>query len=342
MFYQCSKCKKIWQYPIKKCPECFSKPQRMPGSKFKVIGISQVNTPTITHPIVPYFVLLLEDENGNRFVFKSAKEYKIGDEFKIDNSDNKDKVAIWRIKYDIKETIEKMFDFFDNITIKENSKILILPTLISPKHSYLAENTSPLFIDNLIKYLISKGTRPENITLAGQSFNNFPIEICVQKSGLLDVCLKNNIQILDLSKDNFIDKNGLSIANIVFNSDIIINAPILKIGQNSSLENILKFLKKEFYLEHQQDQKDLIINLVKTLPQFFTLADGSVIQKKNGFTIFLGIMMGSFNPFNLERVFSEICMEDSLTELVSDIKIEDIPVVGRNIKEIQYKVNEYI
>jgi len=342
MFYQCRKCKKTWQYPVEKCPECFLKPQKMLIDRLKVIGVSQVNTPTITHPIVPYFVLLLEDKNGNRFVFKSIKEYKIGDDFKLDNTNNKNKVSIWRVKYDIKETIEKIFEFFDDIIIKETSKILILPTLISPKHSYLAENTSPLFIDNLIKYLISKGAVPENITLVGQSFNNFPIEVCAQKSGLLEVCLKNNIQILDLSKDNFIDKNGLNIAEVVFKSDIIINAPILKIGQTSSLENILKFLDKEFYLQNQERKKDLIMNLIKTIPQFFNLADGNIIQKKNSFTVFLGIIMGSFNPFYLERVFAEICMQDLLTDLISGIKIEDIPVVGRNIKEVQYNVNEYI
>ena len=341
MFYQCKKCKKIWQYPIEKCPECFFNTQRMQSRKLKVIGVSRVNTPTLVHPLVPYFALLIEDENGNRFVLKSAKEYKIGDKFQLKKAQGKNEVTIWRVKYDILEGIEKLFELLRVESIKANPKILIVPTLISPKHSYLAENTSPLFVDNLIKYLISNGARPENITLVGQSFNEFPVELCAQKSGLLEICLKNKIQVLDLAKDNFVNKNNLSVAKVVFDSDFIVNAPILKAGQVCSLENILKFLKKEFYLQNQQNKNDLIKNLIKILPRFITLADGNIIQKQNSFTAFLGVVIGSFNPFYLERVFAEICMQDFLTDLIRDIKIEDIPIVGRAIKEIQYKVNEY-
>src|SRR4030042_671923 len=138
MFFQCPKCKRNWQYPIEKCPECFLDLERQPQKKIKVIGVSKINIPTIFHQKVPYFVLLLEDENGNKWVQKSIREYKVGDEFKIELTQDKDAVAIWRIKYDISEAIEKVIEFLGGINVNQGFKVLILPTLTSPVHSYFA------------------------------------------------------------------------------------------------------------------------------------------------------------------------------------------------------------
>ena len=73
MFFQCPKCNKVWQYPMEKCPECFLDLERIKSKNIKVIGVSKVTIPTMPHPNVPYFVLLLEDENGNKWVHKSEK-----------------------------------------------------------------------------------------------------------------------------------------------------------------------------------------------------------------------------------------------------------------------------
>jgi len=69
-FYHCPNCKKIWQYPIEKCPDCFLNLERIKSKKIKVIGVSKVQIPTMFHPKTPYFVLLLEDENGNKWIQK--------------------------------------------------------------------------------------------------------------------------------------------------------------------------------------------------------------------------------------------------------------------------------
>ena len=133
MFYQCPKCKKIWQYLIKNCPECFSELKRINspagGQETKVIGVSKVNIPSLAHPKVPYFTLILEDEKGNRWVQKSIKEYKIGDVIEYKSIQDKNTVAIWRIKYDILEGIERVIELLGGLKIKmqnDNLKFKIL------------------------------------------------------------------------------------------------------------------------------------------------------------------------------------------------------------------------
>ena len=350
MFYQCPKCKQAWQYPIEKCPNCFLGLERVLAKEAKVIGVSKVNIPTLLHPKVPYFVLVLEDEKGNRWAQKSIKEYKIGEEFEQKTSQNKDAVAIWRIKYDILEAIEKVVKLLGGLEINPQTKILILPTLISPKHPYLAVNTNPKFLESLINYLVKIGGDIKSIKIAAQSFDEIPIEASAQKSQLLNVCLRHQITPLDLAKGNFVKKTqnnfAFEISEEVFNSDLIINLPILKLdsrlGVKGAAENTLKFLKKESYLSLQylHSQEEIMEKLPEVLPNYLTVADGLTIQKTTGLTAFFGLTLASFNPLNLDRVFAEITLLGDLPGYLKKIKIEDIPIAGRKVEEVQYNIEK--
>ncbi|MCP6719571.1 MAG: DUF362 domain-containing protein [Patescibacteria group bacterium] len=347
-FYQCSQCQKKWQYTITKCLDCFSELEKKEEGTIKVIGISEVNIPTVLHPETPYFVLLLEDENGNRWAHKSVKEYDTGDKFILEPAKDKSAVAIWRIKYDLSEAIEKTIHLIDGVKVNKSSRVLILPTLLSPRHPHLAENTSPEFLESIINYLLQKGADPEKIKVASQSFNKFPIEASAKKSQLLKVCFKNKIQILDLSKTNFIkkEKDGLifEVSNEAFNNDLIINLPILKLDSKLKLQgatqNILQLLKKESYLSLQNTHsfQDLLKKIPKYLPEYLTLAEANTIKKQNRHTVFLGLVLASFNPFNLDKVFTKITMTRDLPEYLKDIRIDEVQVVGRQIDELKYHV----
>lgn len=50
-------------------------------SKYKIIGITKINIPSINHKEVPYYILLLEDENYKFHIKKSFKEYSIGEDY---------------------------------------------------------------------------------------------------------------------------------------------------------------------------------------------------------------------------------------------------------------------
>jgi len=315
----------------------------------KVIGVSKINIPTLLHPKVPYFVLVLEDEKGNKWVQKSIKEHKIGDVVEYESSQDKNAVAVWRIKYDILEAMEKVIELLGDLKIDPQTKILILPTLIAPKHPYLAVNTNPKFLESLINYLSNVGADKKNIKVAAQSFDEVPIEASAQKSQLLNVCLQNQIVPFDLAKGNFVkkEKDGFNfeIPEEVFNSNLIINLPILKLDSKlrvrGATENVLKFLKKESYLSLQylHSQEEIMEKLPGILPSYLTIADGQTIQKTTGFTAFLGVILASLNPFNLDRVFAEITMVSNLPECLKKIKIENIPIVGRKVEEVQYNLN---
>ena len=349
MFYQCPNCKATWQYPIEKCLNCFSKPQKIESKNLKVMGVSRVIIPSSLHPKVPYFVLLLENENGQKLVQKSIKEYKIGDKYELKSLNDKNAVSIWRVKYDIPEAIEKAVSLIGGVKVDESSKVLILPTLVSVSHPYFRENTHPEVLQAVVNFLIRKGAKSENIKVMGQSFTETPLEAMTKKSQLLSICLENKVHCSDLAKGSFkrIEKDGLifEVSDEVFENDLVINLPILKLdsklGIKGALENLIRFWKKESFLgqKYLYGDEELILKLKSVLPEILTIADGTIIQKSNRQSTILDLVLASYNPSNLDRVFAEIAMIP-LPKYLELIKIGKIPISGREIGEVQYKVDE--
>jgi uncharacterized OB-fold protein len=337
-YFYCPKCKETWPYPIEKCPHCFEKIQREEqGKKIKVLSVCKVQIPTFLHEKTPYFVLLLEDEKGHRWVQKSEKEYKVGDEFLLEKAkDKKNSVVLWRIKYDFYQAIEKIFDLL-SIDVLADFKILILPTLETPVHPYFKENTSPEFFSALLEFLFQKGVKKENIKVLGQSFNQFDIGACAQKSQLLSVCQKFGVLPFDISQGEFILKENLEIFKEVFDSNLILNLSMLKQSRIQSLENLLKLIKKENYLsqEYLSSKEEIFKKLLEILPPVLTLGQADVVQRKDKKHFILDLLLGSFNVLNLERVFFEISFPNEIPPFLKEIDLKEIEIVGRKISEVQ-------
>lgn len=79
MNYYCTKCNKLWNYPVKKCIFCDGDVVEVSEMEYRIIGSTEVFVPSVNHEKVPYFVYLLESEKGNRKIIKSYDEHSIGD-----------------------------------------------------------------------------------------------------------------------------------------------------------------------------------------------------------------------------------------------------------------------
>ena len=335
IFYQCAKCKKVWQQSVEICPQCFCKLERVKTEKAKVVGISKVGIASLPHPEVPYFALVLEDELGNKWAHKSVKEYAIGEEISFNSNSNS--VAIWKTKYDAIDLIEKIFSLL-NISLSENSKMVIMPTLVSPNHAYFRENTSPDFLEAVLNFLFEKKVKLDNIKVMAQSFDEAPIEGMAQKSGLLDVCLKSKIMPMDLAKLSFVKKGNLEISEDILNADIVLNLSMMKIGKASASENIYKILKKENFasLKYLQSEEEIVNELKNSLTNIINLGEAEFVQKQNKTIVYPGLILGSKSFLNLDRVFNEIAMVEKLPEILKGVEIQNIETTGRDIKEVKF------
>ena len=103
----CEKCNKKWIYPVEKCVYCKGGISKQKGAKIKVVGITKVSIPSPMHPVIPYNIILLQDEHGNRMPKKTMKDYKIGDDYTEQKAKSNDAVAIVKTKYDTYEAIKE-------------------------------------------------------------------------------------------------------------------------------------------------------------------------------------------------------------------------------------------
>jgi len=141
-----------------------------------------------------------------------------------------------------------------------------------------------------------------------------------------------------LAKGNFVKKGDLEISEEVFKADLILNLPILKIGKSSSCENLFFLLKKENYLaqKYLYSEIEIFEKLKKQIPEVLTIGEANRVQDKNGIVHYLNLALASFDPKNLDRVFCEIIKEKELPEMVKEVKIEGIEILGRKISEVEF------
>lgn len=339
-FYRCGKCNLTWQYPIKKCPRCFEALTEQKGKQARVIAVSRVGIPTLFHPAVPYFILLLQDENGNVWAHKSSKEYVIGAEFKTDPVLEAGAVAVWKVKYDWPEAVDKIISLLGGLKIGGSKKILLLPTLNAASHYYFRDNTSPQFFTAVFEYLLESGAKTENITVGAQSFSDVPVGAIAQKSGLLEICSKYKITPKDLSASTFEKEGKCEIVKEALDADLIINLAMLKIGQASATQNFFKILKRENFLELKNlgSEADIVKCFKEIEGKIMTVADGETTQRSNKLAGFTGLALAGRDSCGVDLVFNEITKANRMPDILKslELKLEDIPIAGRTVAEAQY------
>ncbi|CEG13860.1 3-hydroxyacyl-CoA dehydrogenase [groundwater metagenome] len=96
MIFKCEKCNLVWYYPIKKCIYCKGEVKELKEEKYTIKGITEVFVPSKDNSQLPYYDILLEDENGNLHIKKSFKKYEIGDDIIKDKKEEyvKEKIGV--------------------------------------------------------------------------------------------------------------------------------------------------------------------------------------------------------------------------------------------------------
>ncbi|MBW2984204.1 DUF362 domain-containing protein [Candidatus Woesearchaeota archaeon] len=359
----CRRCNKKWIYPIEKCIYCMGPIEKEIGTKTRIVGLSKVNVPNPYHPIVPYNVLLLEDEHGSRMPKKTVKDYKVGDIYEDKPSASEHAVSIIKIKYDIYEAVKESLELIGDVNIKGSTKILIKPTIIGKAYPYQAINTNPKMLDALIKVLLDKGAKPENIVVGEQNLFS-PMEAALPRSKLGDICKENKVKFADLEKGGFVEKEAddfkLKISKEVFDKDLIINVPVMKthmlLGISGALENMTHVVSKEDFDELKDEPMKALqamVSLQKVLPKYLTVADATIGMQGNnpmhGEPGFYNMILASKDPVALDKVFQEMNLlrradyvETAGKLGIGEADIEKIDVVGNELRAVQKDVKQPI
>jgi len=317
----CEKCNKKWIHPVDRCLYCNGEIKKQIGTKLKVIGFTKVNIPCPPHPVVPYNVLILEDEYGNKMPKKTIKDHKIGDVYEDKGGSSENSVAVVKIKYDFYEAVKEALELIGDVDVNESTKILIKPNLSIPGYSYIGICTSPRIISGLIQYLLDKGAKKDNITIAEQSFF-VPLEKVGKKSGIDNVVKRFGVNYVDISKTEFEEKKErefvFEVSKIVNDFDLIFNVPVIKtdmlVGMDGAFENLTRFLSKKTFDGFAKDPKKAVGALAllpNLLPKFITIGDAYIGMQGNGPTQhgepgFFNMIFAARNPVVHDKAVQEV------------------------------------
>lgn len=94
MIWKCERCSKYWRYKIERCVFCGGKIQAVQMGELTIRGMTKVFVPSEEHERVPYYNLLMEDEQGNKYIKKTFEKYELGSSLFIDAVDDKLDVTI--------------------------------------------------------------------------------------------------------------------------------------------------------------------------------------------------------------------------------------------------------
>lgn len=360
----CKKCNKKWIYPIDECVYCKENITKQKGNEMKVIGITKVNIPCASHPIIPYYTLIIEDEHGNRMPKKVMKEYKIGDVYKREKAKTENAVSIIKIKYDVYEAVKEAIKLIGDINVNKDSKILIKPNIFAVAYSYQALTTNPKTVKATIDYLLEKGAAKENIIIAEQvQFGE--AEKAFVKSGFSKLAKEYDIKLISLAEAEFIEKEEdgirLEILKELFDKDLIINIPVMKthlfLGISGALENMTRIVSKKNYKEIEKDldkATKAIAILHKLIPTYLTIGDGTIGMQGNGPAqhgepAFLNMILASKDPVALDKIFQEIGLLKNVEHVETASKLGigssdlvDIEVVGEELDACRRELNPAI
>ncbi len=345
----CEKCSKKWIYPIEKCVYCKGGIAKQKGEKIKVVGITKVFIPSPMHPIIPYNILLLQDEFGNRLPKKTMKEYKIGDVYTEQRAKTKDAVSIVRIKYDIYEAIKGSLGLL-NFELKPDDKVLIKPSIVAAAYPYQAVNTNPDFVNGLLKVLFELGLKKEDILVAEQALIGSDSIDAASKAGILDVCKKNGVEFADISKGPFEEIVSDGYKFKVFKPALnrkVINTPIMKtnfqLGISGAQENLSRLVdektQREMYFD---DIEKTLPKLIKIIPDVLTIADATNGMQAQGplalgEPAFLNLILAGSNPAAVDSAFCEIAMLEAVSNFTK-VDLKKIEIVGNELEALKYHI----
>ena len=350
----CEKDNRKWIYPIKKCVYCREPVKKQVGRKTKVIGLTRVNIPSPLHPITPYNIILLEDEFGNRMPKKTMKDYKIGDAYSIEKAKTDSAVVITKIKYDLGEALKESLNLLSSFDIGKQDKVLIKPCIIEPAYPYQTSNTSPKLLDEIIKILKDMGI--SDIIVGDQAIPGNDTLDSAKKSGILDVCKKNDIQLVDLRKAQYIEKTEgemkFNIAKEIMEHKVI-NIPVMKtnsqLGISGAMENMLRVVDEKTQIEmFAADIEKTLPKLIKVLPKFVTIGDATIGMHAQGPTLlgepaFMNLLFVSKDPIAMDSAFSEVGMlptPEYIKEAAGideyDAYVKKLEIVGDELEAARY------
>jgi len=239
-------------------------------------------------------------------------------------------VAAVKAEKGIVESVSRAIGLAGGIVLKGKRTVLIKPNAVFGLRPSTGTVTNPLVVDGVIKYLIGKGIKSDNITVGECSAMGYDTKKAFRISGLQDICNKYGVR-TSVFDDGYATRTfmfdgrklEIEVAKEVFENDIIINVPVIKThfqaGASMALKNMFGVVSWESRKTlHKIGLVNGIAYLNSVLPKYFTVGDATIGLHGKGPTL-----LGKPGNWNLIFASGDPVAHDVMVCSIFGLKIPD-------------------
>lgn len=222
-----------------------------------------------------------------------------------------------RYKYDeLKETASHMLETLDDGLIREGTRVLIKPNLLSPASPEQAITTHPNLIRAAAEYALGKGAR----VMVSDSSAVGTFEKVVTSNGVNEALAGLDIRLEPLVESVKVETGGrfkyIEISKDVMEADVVINLPKLKthaqMGLTMGVKNlfgcVVGLRKPEWHFRVGEDKElfaELLVTIYAQIKPSINLMDGILAMEgqgpgTRGIPRDLGFLIGASDAINLD------------------------------------------
>ncbi len=237
-------------------------------------------------------------------------------------------------------------------TPEPGARVLVKPNLVAPKNMGLS-CTHPGIVRAACEYLLDLGAK----VTVGDSPAFGASKVIARLSGLTEALSGLPVRMPNFSRSRRIKLSfgkTAAVASEALSADMILNMPRLKahdqMGMTAAVKNLFgcvtgfrKSLAHQLYGEKENRFERLIIEVMQSLPETFSLLDGVVAMHKagpvGGEPFHLGLLAASANPVALDTaVYAMLGLTEDKIPLWREARVSGLP--GAFAEEIMYPLKQ--
>ena len=271
----------------------------------------------------------------------------------------REKAVIVRVDEDIEGAVNRSIELLGGLNFKKDASVVIKPNVCYHKNVENMVITDPRVLEAIINIV---KRRTKNVIIVESDSRSGTADERVTKSGVMDVIEKCNVEFLNLSEDNFEEREvgglTLRIPKTVLEADFFINTPKVKtcIIEHTfitiAMKNMFGILANKKKPGLHSQLMEILVFLNRAIRQDLLIVDGIVgmqgLGPIQGEPVNLGLIISGLNPVTVDAVCCHIMgispygvepLWKAYKAGVGEINMERIQVLGETIEAVKTKFN---
>ena len=269
----------------------------------------------------------------------------------------RERAVIMRVEEDIEGAVQKSIELIGGLNFKKNASVVIKPNVCYHKNVGNMVITDPRVLEAIIN-IVKRKTK--NVIIVESDNNSGTADKRVTKSGVMDLIEKCNVEFLNLSEDDFEEREvgglAIQIPKTVLKADFFINAPKVKTCNiehtfiTIAMKNMFGTLANKNKPKLHSQLMEILVFLNRTIRQNLIIADGIVgmqgLGPIQGEPVNLGLIISGLNPVTVDAVCCHIMgispygvepLWKAYKAGVGEIDMERIQVLGETIDAVKMR-----